>query len=167
VSSIAFTNIATLVTNDSSVGDGALGIVRNATVVSDDGVIVGITTGVPTGVDSVVDCTNKALLPGFCSIHIHTSSLRVIDQKNLHSDPKARNTPQVALHPQLPQLVQLLDSDLASNAQRLLDEALASGTTTMEIKSGYGLTKNDELRSLQVAKRFTEETTLLAAHDHT
>jgi imidazolonepropionase len=34
----------------------------------------------------------------------------------------------------------------------------------MEIKSGYGLTEKDELRSIDIAAEFTEETTLLAAH---
>jgi imidazolonepropionase len=38
------------------------------------------------------------------------------------------------------------------------------GTTTVEIKSGYGLTRLDEARSLAVARHFTEETTFLGAH---
>ncbi|MEY4437951.1 MAG: hypothetical protein RL249_363 [Actinomycetota bacterium] len=163
MSSIAFTNIATLVTNDSSVGDGALGIVRNATIVSDDGVIVGITTGIPTGVDSLVDCTNKTLLPGFVDSHSH-----IIFAGDRSEEFALRSQGQKYTSGGIASTVAATraatDSDLASNAQRLLDEALASGTTTMEIKSGYGLTEKDELRSLQVAKNFTEETTLLAAH---
>jgi imidazolonepropionase len=38
------------------------------------------------------------------------------------------------------------------------------GTTTVEIKSGYGLTVHDEARSLAVARQFTDETTFLGAH---
>ena len=38
------------------------------------------------------------------------------------------------------------------------------GTTTVEIKSGYGLTVHDESRSLAIAKQFTQETTFLGAH---
>ena len=38
------------------------------------------------------------------------------------------------------------------------------GTTTVEIKSGYGLTVLDEARSLAVARQFTDETTFLGAH---
>jgi imidazolonepropionase len=56
------------------------------------------------------------------------------------------------------------DADLLSNAQRLQHEGLHSGTTTIEIKSGYGLTVKDEARSLAVAKQLTEETTFLGAH---
>ncbi|MFM8628337.1 MAG: amidohydrolase family protein, partial [Candidatus Nanopelagicus sp.] len=43
-------------------------------------------------------------------------------------------------------------------------EGLHSGTTTVEIKSGYGLTTKDELRSLKIAKQLTDETTFLGAH---
>ena len=43
-------------------------------------------------------------------------------------------------------------------------EMRAQGTTTMEIKSGYGLGVADELRSLSVAMEFTTETTFLGAH---
>jgi imidazolonepropionase len=56
------------------------------------------------------------------------------------------------------------DSVLSANAERLLNEAALSGTTTIEIKSGYGLNEVDELRSIEIASHFTTETTLLAAH---
>jgi imidazolonepropionase len=56
------------------------------------------------------------------------------------------------------------DAQLTANARKLLDEALLSGTTTMEIKSGYGLTEKDELRSIDIDSQFTDETKLLAAH---
>jgi imidazolonepropionase len=38
------------------------------------------------------------------------------------------------------------------------------GTTTVEIKSGYGLTALDEARGLAIARQYTEETTFLGAH---
>jgi imidazolonepropionase len=53
---------------------------------------------------------------------------------------------------------------LIENAQRLANEALHSGTTTLEVKSGYGLSVTDETRSLQVASTITSETTFLGAH---
>jgi imidazolonepropionase len=49
-------------------------------------------------------------------------------------------------------------------ARRRLAEAARSGTTTIEIKSGYGLNVADESRSLQIAKQITEHTTFLGAH---
>ena len=40
----------------------------------------------------------------------------------------------------------------------------AQGTTTVEVKSGYGLTVADEARSLRIAREVTAETTFLGAH---
>ena len=56
------------------------------------------------------------------------------------------------------------DEQLGANLDRLVNEALRSGTTTVETKSGYGLTVPDERRSLQVARPRTPETTFLGAH---
>src|SRR6185437_12840040 len=49
------------------------------------------------------------------------------------------------------------DDDLAANARRLLTEMTRQGTTTAEIKSGYGLTVDDERRSLEIASRLSVE----------
>jgi imidazolonepropionase len=163
VSSIAFTNIATLVTNDVSFGDGELGVLREATLVVEDGLIASITQGKPSGVDSVIDCAGKTLLPGFVDSHSH-----LIFAGDRAEEFSARSQGQKYTAGGIASTVDATraasDSVLADNAQRLLNEALASGTTTIEIKSGYGLTAADESRSIEIAKSFTDETTLLAAH---
>jgi imidazolonepropionase len=56
------------------------------------------------------------------------------------------------------------DAQLRSTVARLTAEMAAQGTTTAEIKSGYGLTVADEARSLRIAGEFTAETTFLGAH---
>ena len=56
------------------------------------------------------------------------------------------------------------DEQLEANLVHLLDQAKRQGTTTFEIKSGYGLTLKDELRALEIINRHTEESTLIAAH---
>jgi imidazolonepropionase len=56
------------------------------------------------------------------------------------------------------------DDELRANVARLRGEALRQGTTTIEIKSGYGLSVADEARSLRIAGEFTDETTFLGAH---
>jgi len=163
VSSIAFTNIATLVTNDSSLGEGDLGILRKASLVVEDGLITEISQGSPSGVDSEVDCTGKTLLPGFVDSHSH-----LIFAGDRADEFAARSHGQKYTAGRIASTVkatrQASDAQLRENAQHLLNEALASGTTTIEIKSGYGLTEKDELRSLTIASEFTDETTLLAAH---
>jgi imidazolonepropionase len=56
------------------------------------------------------------------------------------------------------------DDDLRATVRRLRHEALRQGTTTIEVKSGYGLTVADEARSLRIAREFSDETTFLGAH---
>jgi imidazolonepropionase len=56
------------------------------------------------------------------------------------------------------------DEQLLANLGRLVAEMQRQGTTTVEVKSGYGLTVRDESRSLALARQVTEETTFLGAH---
>ncbi|RYI20791.1 MAG: imidazolonepropionase [Acetobacteraceae bacterium] len=62
------------------------------------------------------------------------------------------------------------EDDLLARALPRVDQLIASGATTIEVKSGYGLTVEDELKMLRVARRIgqsrpvTVRTTHLAAH---
>jgi imidazolonepropionase len=56
------------------------------------------------------------------------------------------------------------DGELRQRSAALLAEARRSGTTTLEIKSGYGLGVADEHRLLALAAELTPETTFLGAH---
>src|SRR5918995_2365131 len=62
------------------------------------------------------------------------------------------------------------DDELASLLEVRLRAALAAGTTTVECKSGYGLSLEEELRHLRIIRRVAERTpvrvvaTLLGAH---
>ena len=56
------------------------------------------------------------------------------------------------------------DATLLARAAALVDEMRRQGTTTVEIKSGYGLTVHDEERALRLARELTPETTFLGAH---
>ena len=163
MSSIAFTNIATLVTNDSSLGEGDLGILRKASLVVEDGLITEISQGSPSGVDREVDCTGKTLLPGFVDSHSH-----LIFAGDRADEFEARSHGQKYTAGGIASTVkatrQASDAQLRENAQHLLNEALASGTTTIEIKSGYGLDVATEERSLRIAAELTDEVTYLGAH---
>ena len=53
---------------------------------------------------------------------------------------------------------------LAAGARRLVRQACLSGTTTLEIKTGYGLTPELEAVHLAIARSLTPETTFLGAH---
>jgi len=163
VSSVAFTNIKTLVTNDVIHDNGSLGALNGASVVVEDGLIRQISKSVPSGVDRVIDCTGMTLLPGFVDSHSH-----LIFAGDRSAEFASRSQGQEYTAGGISSTVAATriasDAQLIGNAHKLLDEALLSGTTTIEIKSGYGLTEKDELRSIKIAGQFTDETTLLAAH---
>jgi imidazolonepropionase len=56
------------------------------------------------------------------------------------------------------------DEQLTATVARHVAEMRRQGTTSVEIKSGYGLSVLDEARGLAVARQFTEDTTFLGAH---
>ena len=163
MSSTAFTNIATLVTNDSTIGEGALGVLHRATVVVEDGMIAYVGNISQSGVDSDIDCSGKTLLPGFVDSHTH---LIFGGDRAQEFSARSRGEKYTAggITTTVEATRKATDAELQKNAQRLLNEALLFGTTTVEIKSGYGLNESDEARSIEIASQFTSETTLLAAH---
>ena len=163
MTSSAFTNIQTLVTNNPELGDGALGLVTGAHVVVENGVVAAISKAKPSGVDIEIDCSGKTLLPGFVDSHTH---LIFAGDRAEEFAERAKGNRYTAggIATTVLATRSASDNQLRENTQKLLNEALASGTTTVEIKSGYGLTERDESRSIDIASEFTDETTLLAAH---
>jgi imidazolonepropionase len=159
-------NIGSLVTNDPGIGEGPLGLVRDAAVIFDGGVVAwaGPRSGVPgTGTDTRVDAGGRAVIPGFVDSHAHlvfagdrTAEFAARMSGQQYSAGGIRTTVSAT---------RAASADvLRSNAGRLVAEALRSGTTTIECKSGYGLTVEDEARCLDVAGEFTGEVTFLGAH---
>ena len=163
MSSTAFTNIATLVTNDPTLGEGLLGILHAATVVIEDDRIIFVGTRGQSGVDKEIDCSGKTLLPGFVDSHTH---LIFAGDRSQEFSARSRGEKYTAggITTTVEATRKASDVTLQENAQQLLNEALSFGTTTVEIKSGYGLNETDEARSIDIASQFTSETTLLAAH---
>ena len=163
MSSTAFTNIGLLVTNDPGIGEGALGLLKNVTVLVEDGVIVSIGNSIPLGVDTVIDLENRTVLPGFVDSHTH-----LIFAGDRSDEFAARSSGTAYTAGGIKRTVAATRAatpdQLQVNAQDLLNEGLLTGTTTVEIKSGYGLSPDSEALAIDIASEFTDETTLLAAH---
>ncbi|MET9916681.1 imidazolonepropionase [Streptomyces sp. NPDC006435] len=161
----AITNIASLVTNDPSLrADSPLGPVRDAAVVIEDDRIVwvGASSAAPA-TDDVVDAGGRAAIPGFVDSHSHlvfagdrTEEFNARMSGRAYSAGGIRTTVAATRA--------ATDDELSANVARYLAEALRQGTTTVETKSGYGLTVEDEARALRIAARHTEEVTYLGAH---
>ena len=157
-------NIHLLVTNDPALGKSELGLIENAGIVIENGKIswVGASESAPTA-EKTIDAAGKAVIPGFVDSHNH-----LIFAKDRAAEFSARMKGESYSAGGIATTVaatrSATDDELLSNATRLVHEGLHSGTTTVEIKSGYGLTVKDETRSLHIAKQLTDETTFLGAH---
>ncbi|WP_308292541.1 imidazolonepropionase [Streptantibioticus ferralitis] len=160
----AITNISSLVTNNPSLGRGPLGLIDDAAVVIDGDRIawVGTTSKAPA-TDSHIDAGGRAVLPGFVDSHSHlvfagdrTAEFNARMEGRAYSAGGIRTTVAATRAAS--------DAELEATVARYVAEALRQGTTTMETKSGYGLTVEDEARALRIAARHTDEVTFLGAH---
>jgi imidazolonepropionase len=163
VSSIVITHIGELVTNDPE-RDGLLGIVTNAALVVEGSKVawVGPATEAPPA-DEYVDAAGRAVLPGFVDSHSH---LVFAGDRAPEFAARMAGTPYAAggIRTTVAATRAATDEQLTALVARLVAEMRRQGTTTVEIKSGYGLTVLDEARSLAIAGQFTDETTFLGAH---
>ena len=164
---LALTGIGHLVTNDASRDGSLLGVLTDAALVADD---AGAVTWVGPAADVAhhcdvrpIDVGGRAVIPGFVDSHTH---LVFAGDRAGEFAARMAGTPYTAggIRTTMAATRAASDEDLSRNARRLANEALRSGTTTIEVKSGYGLSVRDESRSLRVAREVTTETTLLGAH---
>jgi imidazolonepropionase len=159
-------NIGQLVTNDPAHDGTKLGVIENAALLIEDGVVAwaGPDADAPTHhIKRKLDAKGRAVIPGFVDSHTH-----MIFAGDRSKEFRARMLGETYTAGGIAHTVEKTraasDELLRSNAQSLLNEAYSTGTTTIEIKSGYGLTVHDERRSLEIAQGLTDETTFLGAH---
>jgi imidazolonepropionase len=159
-------NIGQLVTNDPAHDGTKLGVIENAALLIEDGAVAwaGPDADAPTHhIKRKLDAKGRAVIPGFVDSHTH-----MIFAGDRSKEFRARMLGETYTAGGIAHTVEKTraasDELLRSNAQSLLNEAYSTGTTTIEIKSGYGLTVNDERRSLEIAQSLTDETTFLGAH---
>jgi imidazolonepropionase len=153
------TGIAELVTNDPE-----LGVRTDAAVVVEDGRIawVGDRSAAPAA-DSALDLEGRAVVPGFVDAHTHLV---------FAGDRAAEFAARMAgarydgggIRSTVAATRAAGDDELRRRLRRRIEEMRAQGTTTVEIKSGYGLDPAAELRLLRLAAEVTPETTFLGAH---
>ncbi len=155
-------NIGELVTNDPSLGDGPLGVIAGASVVVDGDTVVAVG---PAGAvaDERIDAGGRCVLPGFVDSHTHLV---------FAGDRSEEFTRRMAGEPYDGGGIRVT-TDATRNAGRdalrsALDKRLAevhrAGTTTVEIKTGYGLSVDSEVELASLAAEATPEATFLGAH---
>ena len=160
------TDIGCLVTNEVGIDGTPLGIINDAAFAVTDGRVswVGARSGVnASDYQNVISANGKAVIPGFVDSHNH---LVFAGDRAIEFSARMQGQPYEAggINYTVEQTRRASDEELRGNVSALVKEGLISGTTTVEIKSGYGLSIADELRSLEIAREFTDETTFLGAH---
>ena len=159
MTTVLIDDIALLVTHDEERPE-----VREAALLVEDGVVAwwGEAASAPSA-DTRIDAAGGCVIPGFVDSHSH-----VVFAGDRADEFEARMAGRSYEAGGIRRTVRLTreasDEQLLATATRLVAEARAQGTTTMEIKSGYGLTVADELRSVRLAATLTTEVTLLGAH---
>ena len=156
---------------------GILPIIKNAFLIIKDDVIIDFGSMNTLGIkksDKVIDLTAKLVLPTWCDSHTHLVfadtreeefvnrikglTYQEIAEKGggiLNSSKKLQNKPEIELY---------------EDAEIRLKELIKNGTGAIEIKSGYGLTFESELKILRVIKKLKEnfslpiKATFLGAH---
>lgn len=156
-------------------GDG-LGLVEQGALAVRDGRIawVGPEADLPAGEGPETDCEGRLLTPGLIDCHTHL----------VFAGSRAREFAmrlEGATYAEIAQagggIISTVRATRAASEEALLaqtlprlDALIAEGVTTVEVKSGYGLTLEDEAKMLRVARRLGMErdvdvrTTFLGAH---
>ena len=110
-----------------------------------------------------VDLGGRAVIPGFVDSHTH---LVFAGDRSAEWQARMAGRPYRAggIRTTVEATRAAATGDLAGRASALAAESRRSGTTTIEVKSGYGLDTVTEARLLAVAGGLSEETTFLGAH---
>lgn len=156
----------------------ALQIVENGAVAVDQGIIVaaGPTSELAEQFDAgqILDCSGKAVVPGFVDCHTHTVfggdrvhefEMRIAGAGYMEIMAAGGGILSTMAHTR-----ETSEGALFAEAYARLDEMLALGSTTVEIKTGYGLDLATELKMLRVIERLatahpcTVVPTFLGAH---
>lgn len=162
MTTFAIDNIGLLATNDPSLGEGPLGLVRNAALVLEDDHVAAVSRpGVAA--DRRLDVAGRCVIPGFVDSHTHLV---------FAGDRAEEFAARMAGAPYAPGgIAKTVRSTRAATTDELRalmrgrrQEGLRAGITHLEIKSGYALEPHGERRLCELATELTEDVTYLGAH---
>lgn len=122
-----------------------------------------------------IDCSNSVVLPGYIDCHTHLifGKSRVdeyIASLTMEKEEIAKILPRIGLDSSIHSTRGASNDELINSSLEKLNRMLKSGTTTVEVKSGYGIDRKTELRLLRLIKVLREKTpqtilsTYLGAH---
>ena len=157
-----------------------LGIIEDGAVLIENGKIAAVGTTDELRAHEIarsaeeIDCRNKVVLPGFVDSHTHPvfAAPRLIDFEKRISGASYEEIADAGggIRASIRGVRESSTEQLADHVLRAFDEMAAHGTTTVEAKSGYGLSFESELKSLEAIQQAADQwpgtvvATLLGAH---
>ena len=152
-----------------------LDVLQHAWLLVEDGRVKDFGEGLPSETPGeVVDARGGAVLPSFCDSHTH---LVYADSREGEFVDKIRGLSYAEIARRgggilnsADRLHELSEDELYRQAMHRVDEIIRKGTGAVEIKSGYGLNLDDELKMLRVIRRIRQTaplkvvSTFLGAH---
>lgn len=145
-------------------GEGERPVVSDAAVVIDGDRVAWVgESATAQDADERVDAGGRAVIPGFVDSHTHL--VFAGDRSDeFEARMAGRSYSAGGIRRTVAATRAASDDELLRHGRGLVSEALRQGTTTIEVKSGYGLNVADELRSVRIARELTPEVTFLGAH---
>lgn len=160
-------NIGELVTNDPRWGD-RFGILHDAALEWSEGVVTWVGSDSDaqsreSNATEVLDAAGRAVIPGFVDSHTH---IAFAGERSLEFAARMAGTAYRAggINTTVAATRAATDDELRELIGGRISEMRAQGTTTVEVKTGYGLTVEHEVRLARIAREFTDHVTFLGAH---
>ena len=162
MSALVVDDIGLLVTNAPDLGEGQLGILRDAALVIEDGEVVAVERA-GAGGDERFDAGGRCVIPGFVDSHTH---LVFAGDRADEFAARMAGRPYEAggIRVTTEATRRASNDELRELTARRRAEAMRAGITHLEIKSGYGLDTPNEKRLCEIAAEFTDDATFLGAH---
>ncbi len=142
---------------------GATELLTDAAFIVENGVFAWIGKDSDLSVARTIDCKKRAVIPGFVDSHTH---LIFAGDRVSEFEARMAGNPYEAggIMSTVRATRAASDEELFDLYKKRVQEMLRNGITSFETKSGYGLSVKEELRSLKIASKLTDEVTVLAAH---
>lgn len=151
---------------------------NNAWMLIENGIIIEFGTGAPPSLNTenhcIIDAKGKTILPGLIDSHTHIVFAQT-REKEFELKIQGKTYEEIAaagggILASANHLKNKNESDLINDASKRIDQCIKTGTVAFEIKSGYGLDTENELKMLRVINQLKNKytipikATLLGAH---
>ena len=167
-------NIKSLITYDKSVKD-VISKNIDSILIKDDKIYSIDYSGNDIKIDKEIDANNSVITPGFIDSHTHLifSSNRANDfNRRISGDTYLEISKSGGgIKSSIDSIRKSSKNEILNKCRNQINHFIRNGTTTIEAKSGYGLTLKDEIKSLEIIKELNYLTdidlipTFMGAHD--